>query len=60
MGWLKKMLGREKTHDQWLAEHPGKSSDKHIEDKVDEGERDRIRAAMEDDLAEKREQRGSE
>ncbi len=60
MGWLKKLLGREKSHDQWLAEHPGKGSDKHVEAEVDHDERARIRATMENDLAEKREQRGSE
>lgn len=60
MRWLKRLLGREKSHEQWLAENPGKSSDRYVEAEVDHDERDRIRASMEDDLAEKREQRGSE
>ena len=26
MGWLKKVLGKEQSHDDWLAAHPGKGS----------------------------------
>jgi hypothetical protein len=54
------MLGREKTHDKWLEEHPGKSSEKHVEVATDEDERDRVRVRMEQDLDEKRRERGSE
>lgn len=58
--WLKKMLGQEKSHEQWLEEHPGKSSDKYVEAEIDEEERDRVRASMEEDLVQQREKRGSE
>ena len=26
MGWLKKILGREGSYDQWLEKHPGKQA----------------------------------
>ncbi len=26
MGWLKKILGREESHEAWLEAHPGKGS----------------------------------
>jgi hypothetical protein len=54
------MLGMEKSHEQWLEENPGKSSEKYVEAEVNQEERDRIRATMEADLDEKREQRGSQ
>jgi hypothetical protein len=60
MGWLKRILGREKSHEEWLADHPGKSSDKHVEAEVDQDEQARIRASMEEDLAGQRAQRDSQ
>jgi hypothetical protein len=60
MSWLRRLLGREKSHEQWLAEHPGKSSDKYVEAEFDEEERDRIRAGMERDMEQARERRDAE
>lgn len=57
---IKKLLGMEKSHEQWLEEHPGKSSEKYVEAEVDHDEQDRIRDTMEKDLAQKREERGTE
>jgi hypothetical protein len=54
------MFGMEKSHEDWLAENPGKSSEKYVEAEIDEEERDRVRASMETDLEAKRKERGSE
>lgn len=58
--WLKRLLGREKSHEQWLEENPGKSSEKYVEVEVDQDERDRVREHMEGDLQEQRQKRGTE
>lgn len=60
MRWLRRLLGREKSHEEWLAEHPGKSSDKYADAEVDEAERDRVREHMEQEMGEARAKRGSE
>jgi hypothetical protein len=57
---IKRMFGREKSHDDWLAAHPGKSSEKYVEAEVDQDERDLVRRHMEEDLEQKREQRGEQ
>jgi hypothetical protein len=59
MGFLKRLLGREKDHEQWLAEHPGKESKKAEPLAVDEDEQARARSHMEQELTEAREKRES-
>jgi hypothetical protein len=57
---VKRMFGMEKSHEDWLAENPGKSSEKYVEAEIDQEERDRVRQHMEEDLEHKREQRGEQ
>lgn len=57
MGWLKKLLGKEQTHEQWLAAHPGKESTKSAPPAVDHEEQARIRANMEAEMDASREKR---
>jgi hypothetical protein len=57
---VKRMFGMEKSHEDWLAENPGKSSEKYVEAEIDQDERDRVRQHMEEDLENKREQRGEQ
>ena len=52
MGWLKKLLGKEQTHEEWLAAHPDKASMKTSGDPiVSEEEAQRVRSTMEDEMA---------
>lgn len=57
MGWLKKLLGREETHEQWLEKHPGKSSAKTVPPASDPEADAATRARMEGEMAEAREKR---
>jgi hypothetical protein len=57
---VKRMFGMKKSHEEWLAENPGKSSEKYVEAEIDQDERDRVRQHMEEDLENKREQRGEQ
>lgn len=50
MGWLKKLLGKDESHDKWLAAHPGKESTKSLPPSVDEEERARVRSHMEEEM----------
>jgi hypothetical protein len=59
MGFLRRLLGRERDHDKWLADHPGKDSKKSAPLAVDEEEQARVREHMEQDLQEARDERGS-
>jgi len=60
MGFLKRLLGKEQSHEEWLAEHPGKEAKKAEPLAVDEDEQARAREHMEQDLAAAREKRESE
>ena len=57
MGWLKKLLGKEKTHDEWLATHPGKESKKSEAPPLDLEQEARTRAAMEGEMNSARQKR---
>jgi hypothetical protein len=50
MGWLQKLLGREKSHEQWLSEHPGKNTTKYVQATASEEEEQHIREKMEREL----------
>jgi hypothetical protein len=60
MGWLKKLLGREETHEEWLAKHPGKESTKSAPPMKDEAQEAATRARMEGEMDAARERRGQE
>ena len=57
MGWLKKLLGREVGHDEWLAAHPGKQSTKSGPPMVSEEDERATRSRMETEMAQQRETR---
>ncbi|MEX0782886.1 MAG: hypothetical protein WD557_09565 [Dehalococcoidia bacterium] len=57
MGWLKKLLGREETHEEWLAKHPGKESSKSAPPMVDEEQEASTRARMEGEMDAARDRR---
>lgn len=48
--WLDKLLGREKSHEQWLEENPGKYSTKAPPPAISEDESARMRSQMEGEL----------
>lgn len=50
MGWLKKLLRRQDTHEQWLEKHPGKESTKSIPTAQSDDERQATRARMEEEM----------
>ena len=60
MRWLKKLVGKEESHDDWLAKHPGKESKKHAPPPVDLEEEARVRSTMEAEMDEARERRDKE
>ncbi len=60
MQWLKKLIGKGQTHEEWLAEHPGKDSKSSPPPPVDEEQEARNRANMEAELDEARERRNDE
>lgn len=59
MGWLKKLLGKEETREEWLAAHPGKESKKSEAPPIDLEQEARTRATMEGELNSAREKRDS-
>ena len=50
MSWLKKLLGREQSHEEWLAEHPGKGAPKSMPPAVSDEEEKATRSRMENEL----------
>jgi hypothetical protein len=49
--WIKKLLGKEQTHEEWLAAHPGKgSTSKGAPGIVTPEEEARVRSQMEGEL----------
>ena len=48
--WLNKLLGREKSHEQWLEENPGKYATKTPAPGISEEESARMRCQMEGEL----------
>ena len=59
MGWLKKLMGKEQSHEEWLAAHPGKESAKSAPVAVDLEEQARIRKSMEAEMTTDRDKRAS-
>ncbi|MBA4179033.1 MAG: hypothetical protein C0506_00435 [Anaerolinea sp.] len=59
MGWLKKLLGKEESREEWLAAHPGKESKKSEAPPVDLEQEARTRATMEGEMDAAREKRGN-
>jgi len=57
MRWLKKILGRQDTHEQWLEKHPGKGASKSVGAVVSQDEEASVRAHMEEELDRQRERR---
>lgn len=51
MGFLKKLLGKEKSHEEWLAAHPGKHSTSAPPPEASKEEAAATRARMEGELA---------
>lgn len=55
MGWLRKILGREKkSHEAWLAEHPGKTAAKYVAATASAEEEQHIREKMEREMEDAR------
>ena len=50
MGWLKKLFGRQETHEQWLEKHPGKESTKSVPTAQTDAEQQATRARMEEEM----------
>jgi len=50
MSWLKKLLGREQSHEDWLAEHPGKGAPTSMPPAVSDEEEKATRSRMENEL----------
>jgi hypothetical protein len=59
MGLLKKLLGRERTHEQWLEAHPDKGAPKTGSVAFSTEEKARTRATMEEGMKAQREKRQS-
>ena len=57
MGWLKKILGREDSHEEWLEKHPGKGAPKAMPPLTTADEDASVRAHMEEELAAQRTRR---
>jgi hypothetical protein len=57
MGWLKKLLGREETHERWLEKHPGKASTKSVPTAADPEAEAATRARMEGEMSAARDKR---
>ncbi len=53
-------MGREETHEEWLAKHPGKESTKSAPMAVDEEQEAATRARMEGEMDDARERQGQE
>lgn len=60
MGWLKKLFGKEETHDEWLAKHPGKEATKSVPPAVDLDQEAATRTRMEGEMDAARERRGQD
>lgn len=60
MGWLKKLLGRQETHEEWLEAHPGKHSNKSAPPSIsaedEKGMRDRMEAELDAQRAKREDQ----
>ncbi|MFN0146930.1 MAG: hypothetical protein ACKVT1_10485 [Dehalococcoidia bacterium] len=50
MGWLKKLVGKEETHEEWLVKHPGKGAMKTVEAAVSDEEQAAMRSRMEQEM----------
>lgn len=57
MRWLKKLLGRQETHEEWLEAHPGKQSNKSAPPSISAEDERGMRDRMEAELAEQRAKR---
>jgi hypothetical protein len=57
MRWLKKIIGREETREQWLEKHPGKGAPKAAPPMTSPEEDALVRSHMEEELAEQRKRR---
>lgn len=57
MSWVKKLLGRDQSHEEWLAEHPGKGAPKAMPPAVSAEEEQATRGRMERELDEQRSKR---
>ena len=60
MGWLKKLLHRQDSHEQWLAKHPGKDSSKYVPPPDNADERQATRTRMEGEMDSQRTDRGGD
>ncbi len=59
MGWLKKILGREESHEKWLEKNPGKGAPKAMPPMTTAEEDASVRANMEKELDAQRGRRES-
>ncbi|GAB4337974.1 MAG: hypothetical protein Kow0010_26230 [Dehalococcoidia bacterium] len=57
MRWLRKLLGRERDHDAWLAKNPGKKPMGSAAPAASEEEQQRMREMMEAEMDEQRTRR---
>ncbi len=57
MGWFKKLIGREKTHEEWLSAHPGKESSKGAPPSISSQDEARMRSTMEQEMEAQRQKR---
>jgi hypothetical protein len=58
--WLTRLLGKEKSHEQWLEENPGKYSTQAPPPGISEAESARMRSQMEGELDAARDKRDAE
>jgi len=57
MRWLKKLFGKEQSHEDWLEAHPGKGSNKSAPPSVSAEDEAATRGRMEAELDRQREKR---
>jgi hypothetical protein len=57
MGWFKKLLGRQGTHEEWLSAHPGKEGSKSGPPSISSQDEAQTRSTMERELDAQREKR---
>jgi len=50
MGWFKKLIHRQDTHEEWLAKHPGKESSKSLPPVSSDDEQQATRSRMEGEM----------
>ncbi|MDZ7728021.1 MAG: hypothetical protein U5Q44_07415 [Dehalococcoidia bacterium] len=60
MQWLKKLIGKGQTHEEWLEEHPGKESKSSPPPAINKEQEAKNRATMEAELDTAREKRDNE